>query len=257
MIDEPVKVASNRVMGEQAAELLIEAVQMLSAARSIEEVTSIVKTAARRMTGADGASFVLREGDQCYYVDEDAIGPLWKGRRFPMDLCVSGWSMRKRQPVMIDDVFVDPRIPHEAYRATFVKSLAMVPIRSLKPIGAIGIYWRETHRPSPEAIRWLQSLADSTALALEHLESRSEVQESHYLAQLLERENSTLRHELRTAAPAETVKMCFITKRLEVDGEWLSIESYLRQRFGLNVTHGLCPEALSRLEAEVFEQNPT
>lgn len=255
MIDPAAATTSNRVTGEQAAELLIEAVQMFSAARSIEEVTSIVKTAARRMTGADGATFVLRDGDQCYYVDEDAIGPLWKGRRFPMDLCVSGWSMRKRQPVMIDDVFVDPRIPHEAYRPTFVKSLAMVPIRSLKPIGAIGIYWRETHRPSPEAIRWLQSLADSTALALEHLESRSEVQESHYLAQLLERENSTLRHELRTAAPAETVKMCFITKRLEVDGEWLSIESYLRQHFGLNVTHGLCPEALSRLEAEVFEQS--
>lgn len=246
--------SKKQLQSEQAAEQLIEAVQRLSAAKTLEEVISVVKVAARRMTGADGASFVLRDGDLCYYVDEDAIGPLWKGRRFPMDICISGWSMRNRQPVAIPDVFVDPRIPHEAYRVTFVKSLAMVPIRSLKPIGAIGIYWRETHCPTPEAVRWLQSLADSTALALEHLQVRSEIDESRYLADLLSRENTSLREELRVTAPAGMIKMCFITKRIEVAGRWLSIEAYLKQRFGLDVTHGVSPEALSRLEAESFEQ---
>jgi GAF domain-containing protein len=239
---------------ERAAEQLVEAVQRLSAARCLEEVITVVKSAARRMTGADGATFVLRDGDLCYYVDEDAIGPLWKGRRFPMDICISGWAMRNRQPVIIPDIFVDVRIPHEAYRVTFVKSLAMVPIRSLKPIGAIGIYWRETHSPTPESVRWLQSLADSTALAIEHLQTRSEIDETRYLADLLARENTSLREELRVSSPTGLVKMCFITKRIEVNGRWLSIEAYLKQRFGLDVTHGVSPEALSRLEAESFEQ---
>jgi hypothetical protein len=33
--------------------------------------------------------------------------------------------------VAIEDIYLDDRIPHEAYRPTFVKSLAMLPIRQL------------------------------------------------------------------------------------------------------------------------------
>ncbi len=45
---------------------------------------AVVRHAARELTGADGATFVLRDADKCFYADEDAIAPLWKGQRFPM-----------------------------------------------------------------------------------------------------------------------------------------------------------------------------
>lgn len=229
-----------------AAATLIDAVQKLSQVGRLEEIIDVVKRAARQITGADGATFVLRDGDFCHYVDEDAIGPLWKGRRFPIDVCISGWAMRHRQPTLIPDIVADARIPQEAYRPTFVKSLAMVPIRSLLPLGAIGIYWRETHRPTPVAVQWLQSLADSTALALEHVQSLDEFAEVRYRSELLQQENDELRRDLRVADEG-CVKMCFITKRLEVDGRWISIETFLKQRCGLDVTHGLSPEAFERL----------
>ncbi|HVL13851.1 MAG TPA: GAF domain-containing protein, partial [Gemmata sp.] len=110
---------------------LIEVVQRLSMARSLPMVQEVVRVAARRLTGADGATFILRDGDQSYYADEDAISPLWKGRRFPLSECVSGWVMTNRRPAVIEDVFADPRVPHEAYRPTFVKSLVVVPIRTM------------------------------------------------------------------------------------------------------------------------------
>jgi hypothetical protein len=53
----------------------------------------VIRTAARQLTGADGATFVLRDGNHCHYSDEDAIAPLWKGLRFPLDQCISGWVM--------------------------------------------------------------------------------------------------------------------------------------------------------------------
>ena len=53
---------------------------------------------------------VLLDGDRCFYADEDAIAPLWKGKRFSSDACVSGWVMRNRQNAVIRDVFADPRI---------------------------------------------------------------------------------------------------------------------------------------------------
>lgn len=61
-------------------ERLVSVVQELSLARDLAGIMAIVRRAAREVTGADGATFVLRDGDCCYYADEDAIGPLWKGQ---------------------------------------------------------------------------------------------------------------------------------------------------------------------------------
>lgn len=151
------------------AELLVEVVQRLSLARDLETLMTIVRQAARKLTGADGATFVLRDGDRCHYADEDAIAPLWKGKRFPMEACISGWAMLHKQSVAIEDIYADPRIPADAYRPTFVKSLAMVPIRRMDPVGAIGNYWARPYRPTDEQMRLLQALADTTAVAMENV----------------------------------------------------------------------------------------
>ncbi|HEY0192691.1 MAG TPA: GAF domain-containing protein, partial [Kofleriaceae bacterium] len=151
-------------------ERLLPTVQELSMARDLATIMEIVRRAARALTGADGATFVLRDGPYCYYAEEDAIEPLWKGKRFPLEQCISGWAMLHREAVMIEDIYADARVPHSAYRATFVKSLVMVPIRRLKPVGAIGNYWARQHRVSETNIRLLQALADSTSIAMENVE---------------------------------------------------------------------------------------
>ena len=112
------------------------------------------------------------DNDICfrYYVDEEAIAPLWKGKRFPMEICISGWVMLNRRPAVIEDIYDDPRIPSAAYRPTFVKSLAMVPIRSLKPVGAIGTYWAACRKPRPEEVKLLEALANSTSVAMENVQ---------------------------------------------------------------------------------------
>jgi signal transduction histidine kinase len=185
---------------------LVGAIQELSLARDLESVMYVVRHAARELTGADGATFVLREGDKCFYADEEAIAPLWKGSRFPMSACISGWTMLHRQSVVIEDIYSDPRIPADAYRPTFVKSLAMVPIRTTDPIGAIGNYWAATHRPSPEHLGLLQALADSTSIAIENVRLYAELEqrvrdrtsELESANRELEAFGHTVSHDLRT-----------------------------------------------------------
>lgn len=155
---------------------LISAIQHLSLARSIGDIQEIVPGAARRLTGADGATFVLRDGDCCFYADEHAIAPLWKGQRFPMSACISGWVMDNRWPARVPDIYADDRISADAYGLTFVKSLAMVPIRRLDPVGAIGNYWADYHDPSDREITLLQALADSTAVAMENIRMIGELE---------------------------------------------------------------------------------
>ena len=163
------RVERNRIFVSPVVDRLVSVIQQLSLARSLESIMAIVRRAARDLTGADGATFVLREGDFCHYADEDAISPLWKGSRFPMSACISGWVMLNRQHAVIEDVYADPRIPVDAYRPTFVKSLVVVPIRAESPVGAIGNYWATRYLATDEEVRVLQALADSTSIAIENV----------------------------------------------------------------------------------------
>lgn len=162
-----------------AMEQLIVVVQDLSQAPDLDAVINIVRTAARKLTGADGATFVLRDGDKCYYVDEDAISPLWKGQKFPLTACISGWAMLNRQHAAIEDIYADDRIPADAYRPTFVKSLVMVPIRQQAPIGSIGNYWATPHKPRPEEIKILQALADATSVTMRNMDLLEQLQKTY------------------------------------------------------------------------------
>jgi diguanylate cyclase (GGDEF)-like protein len=155
---------------------LVAAVEQLALARDTAAVQAVVRESARQLCGADGATFVLKEGDRCHYADEDAIAPLWKGQRFPLGACISGWVMLHRQAAVIPDIYTDDRVLHDLYRPTFVKSLVMVPVRTADPVGAIGNYWADHHPATDEEVRLLQALATSTAVAMDRISTNLELE---------------------------------------------------------------------------------
>jgi len=156
---------------------LISSIKELSSAHTLESVQHIVSVSARKLTGADGATMVFREGEFCYYADEDAVEPLWKGRRFPLAACISGWVMINGTAAIVPDIYADERIPLEVYKPTFVKSLAMIPVNSEQPVAAIGNYWRDYHTPSAMEIQLLQTLADAAARAVENVSLLSDLEQ--------------------------------------------------------------------------------
>jgi GAF domain-containing protein len=156
-------------------DFLLQTVTSLASARALPDVAELMRRTARSLTGADGISFVLREQDQCYYAEEDAIAPLWKGKRFPLTSCISGWVMLNRQIAVVPDIYADARIPHEAYRQTFVKSLIMVPVLQSNPIAAIGAYWAARHEATWAEQHTLQLLANAAGIALQHLKLHPEL----------------------------------------------------------------------------------
>ena len=141
----------------------------LATAASLEQVSQILVHVARRLVAADGVTFVLREGDSCVYLEENAIGPLWRGLRFPLQSCISGWCMLHGQTAEVPDITKDPRIPHDVYAPTFVKSLVMTPVGIAPPIAAMGCYWSTLTDPNPRTRRIVEALARCAGSALYRL----------------------------------------------------------------------------------------
>ena len=146
--------------------LLEAARDRIAVADTLDSLIDVVRGTARAVCSADGVTFVLRDGDKCHYVEEDAISPLWKGQRFPMETCISGWAMLNSKTVVLKDIYADDRIPHDAYRKTFVKSLVMVPVRTVAPVAAIGAYWGHHRNFTVQEIATIEALADAVGEAM-------------------------------------------------------------------------------------------
>ena len=219
----------------EAAGCLVATVLELSSAPDLQTIADVVKRAAWRLVGADGATFVLREGAECHYLDEEAISPLWKGRKFPLAACISGWSMLHRQQVVIPDVYGDSRVPHEAYRPTFVRSLVMTPVDSVQPWAAIGVYWAQPTTLTPEQAQWLRALADCTTVAMENVRVRAEL------------DRAVTPGPPEQPSRSRMVPMCAWTRRFLWEDSWMTIEEFLQRRFALTVTHTISEEGLKSL----------
>jgi GAF domain-containing protein len=151
---------------DAAWQKLLASIDEIAGANTYDDVMSVLCKGARNLSGADGVTFVRREGNLCHYMDEDAVGPLWKGKRFPLASCISGWCMLHRQTAIVPDIYRDPRIPHDAYRPTFVRSMIMTPVGTQHIVAAIGAYWAEPHVPTQHAVTLFEALAKSTGSTL-------------------------------------------------------------------------------------------
>jgi two-component sensor histidine kinase len=215
---------------------LVDFLLQLSFARTLGDIGSVLRKRLRRIVGADGIALILRDEDRCHYFDEDAVGPLWKGQKFPMSNCVSGWAMLNREVVIIENIYADPRVPHEAYRPTFVKSLAMVPIRPEAPLGAIGAYWAKHRRASADEIALMQTIVNATALAIENAKLFSELEQRKREAEAQAEYRQALLQKAQAALAERNVLLREVHHR--VKNNFQTIVSLLR----LQLRYGKHPE---------------
>ena len=79
---------------------LAAAAQALAVARSEEALAAALIAHARPLSGSDGIAVVRRDGNKVRYRAEDAIGPLWTGQSFPIEICISGAAMLQNRAIL-------------------------------------------------------------------------------------------------------------------------------------------------------------
>jgi hypothetical protein len=150
---------------------LLAAIAAFKRAETIDQLVDMVRETARKILQADGITVVRRIGNRVHYVAEDAMSPLWTGQDFPIERCVSGLAMLTQEPVLISNVMLDPRVPHELYAKTFARSMAMFPVGIGTPTAAIGAYWSRTGRIPDETIALLETLSRAMAGVLYNIDT--------------------------------------------------------------------------------------
>ncbi len=206
---------------EEKLRRLAEAVAGIAGVRDLASLAALVCAAARQLTGADGATLALRDGEECHYLDEDAIAPLWKG---PLADCVSGWTIRQAEPLVMEDCRSDGAAqaggrsgaPTKIAPGGFVRGLSLVPVGRHDPLGALGCYWARPYRISAEELGLQQALADATAVGLDNLGLYRRLEDARALAERLTQIKSVflanMSHEIRTPMNA-IVGLAYLLQR--------------------------------------------
>jgi hypothetical protein len=148
----------------------------LTAARSQRELMENVTRTARYLLHADGVTFVMREGDHCYCTEEDAITPLWKGKRFPLQTCISGRCIEKHQQVIARDT--NRRALHNVCGQKFIRSLAAIPIQYSQPSSCITSYWFASRKVTRREIYLMKVVANSASISMLNLTCNDSLKKS-------------------------------------------------------------------------------
>lgn len=148
--------------------MVFETLDRLSSARTMPVAVAILKDAARKLAAADMATVMLRDGAYVQAVGEDSGGPFAEDRLFPLDSCLDGWVILNGKYAVVEDFRNDPRQSSAALPNAPVASAAVFPLRSADPIGTLGVYWTEPHRPDPCLLSALQILANASASVIEN-----------------------------------------------------------------------------------------
>jgi len=159
----------NHLTTPSITSLLLRATRTLLQARDFNSVVSTILSITRKITHADSVAFIVREGDHCFFADEDATQSFWKDSRFPIHERIEGTSIQNHQTIYIEDIHTDDRVDAKIYQPTPIKSVTIVPVGNANHANAIGIYWSDIHLSSPEEITSLESLASIATAALENI----------------------------------------------------------------------------------------
>lgn len=143
-----------------------------------EDITSTLKTAAKRLIHCDASCIIMRVDEDCHYIDEDSEQPLWKGMKFPLDNCITGWVIKHGSTAVIPNIYDDARVPADLYRHTSIQSMMAAPLKNQNVQGAISVYWTERHSPSAAEIHILDTLADISSLVFDFFILQTELEKA-------------------------------------------------------------------------------
>lgn len=151
---------------------LATVIRMLSLAHDLAAVRDVLGRAAQVLLSADGATLVGVDAGVCCARLVPACDQA-KLLGDATDRCPGSTTMRRPTLTVIEDALEDDCEHGEGCQLAGRRGVALAPIRSSEPIGALAIYWTAPHIANDHETGLLEVLANATAMALESLFRRA------------------------------------------------------------------------------------
>jgi signal transduction histidine kinase/CheY-like chemotaxis protein len=181
--------------------------QLISSSLSMDAVLEEITRAGVTLTGAAVAVVrVVDEGDGLVprgWSDPTA-GAEFPLRRVRGDQGIVGWVVRHREPVLVPDVFADPRfVALDWWRARGLRSFAGVPVvHADRLLAVLALHAAQPLRLDPDDRSLLESFVAQTALAIQNASRYAAEAAARRAAELATRAKSeflaNMSHEIRT-----------------------------------------------------------
>ena len=190
-----------------------KATQAINSTLDLESVLKLVITETRTLLETEGASVLLRFGDELEFVAVAGPGSEHLiGVRLPVTAGLAGWVMREGRPVLTDDTHSDPRFYSGVDRITgqSTRALMAVPLTFEGVVnGVVEVVNRrpESGRPgfNQQDLETLQSMADSAAIAVANARLHQAEREQRELAETLREIGATLAATLDRGAVLDRI----------------------------------------------------
>jgi len=191
-------------------------------------VMALACRAACSLIGANGASFILRDGPFFHHAERSGIAPAWQGVRFAPDEAPAGKVLAEGAPCFIPDSHADENAT--LYRPAGIGSLMIIPLPAQameaadamrarpsavsgmgtppgsasvnRSAGGIEIYWAQKHEPQADEIHVVELLAATAAKALARYAEASRLGDNETKLQLVLKTGRFGAFELDTATKA-------------------------------------------------------
>jgi len=216
------------------------------AERDLEATLQLLAERARYLTGASGASILLRSG--AAVICRASVGPsaLELGSRLPVDSGLMGESLRLGQILRCDNAENDSFASSESWRELGIRSVMVGPlVREGNAVGVFELVAERPHAFEERDVATLQRLSEMILTALEHFDAAS-----HPLA-----ETASSKREETPARESESVAVAAAetTVASAIPSEVLKVQRCQACGFPVSESRTLC---LDCEEAQSPEQGP-
>ena len=167
-------------------ETLLTVQQAITSRLDPDAVLQLIADGARRLTNTQLSLVFLLEGDYLRIaVLSGRHSPnIFVGYHVPAAQSVAGISIRTGQPIIVNDVYQDPRAYADAVRRLGVHSYMTVPlISAAQPIGVMAVADEQVGILGPDHERALAMLAAGAVISLENARLYREEQERRQVAE--------------------------------------------------------------------------
>jgi len=154
--------------------LLNEAGRVLTSTLDKQEVLTRVMREVTHALNAEAGSVVLvdeERGDMFFAAAASPAADLLLGMRMALDQGIVGWTIQRRESVLVDDAHTDPRFygQIDVQTGLYTRSVICVPLSTKdRVIGAIEVIDPDASKFTEDDLRLLEALAPHAAVAIDN-----------------------------------------------------------------------------------------